>query len=140
MRSRITRFVPAFAVCLAVIAAAACGKRASGGTNAVAVTDIDIGRDLKPDLTIGDKTGSLHATDVVYASVATTGAGHATLKARWTFEGNQLVAEDAQEIAPTGPARTEFHVSKPTGLASGHYTLEVTLNGTPVGTKTFEIN
>jgi hypothetical protein len=131
--------MPAFAVCLALTAAAACSKRASGGTTAVAVTDIDLGRSLKPDLTIGDKTDSFHATDVIYASVATKGAGRATLKARWTFEDNQLVAEDAQEIAPTGPSRTEFHLSKPTGLASGHYRLEVTLNGTPVGTKTFEV-
>jgi hypothetical protein len=45
-----------------------------------------------------------------------------------------------QEIAPTGPARTEFHLSKPTGLASGNYRLEVTLNGTPVGTKEFKVN
>lgn len=139
MRIRITRFVPAFAACLALSLTAACGQRASGGTTAVAVTDIDLGRELKADLTIGDKTDAFRATDVIYASIGTTGTGRATLKVRWTFEGNQFVAEDAQDITPTGPSRTEFHLSKPTGLASGNYRVEVTLNGAPVGTKEFKI-
>lgn len=138
MRTRMFRFIPAFAVCLSLTAA--CGKRASGGTNAVSVTDIDLGRSLKPDMTIGDKTNSFHATDVVYVTVASKGTGPATLKARWIFEDSQVVAEDNQEISPTGPARTEFHLSKPTGLASGRYKVEILLNGTPVGTETFEVN
>jgi hypothetical protein len=140
MLSRMNRFVPAFAVCLALTAAAACGERARGGTTAVSVTEIDLGRSLKPDLTIDDKSNDFRATDVIYTSIATKGSGRATLKARWMFEDSTVVAEDMQEIAPTGPARTEFHLSRPTGLPSGHYRLEVSLNGTPVETKTFEIH
>lgn len=140
MRTRMLRFIPAFAVCLSLAVAAACGERASGGTSAVSVTDVELGRSLKPDMTIGDKTDSFHATDVVYVTVATKGTGPATLKARWVFEDNQFVAEDTQELSPTGPARTEFHLSKPTGLASGRYKVEIFLNDTSVGTKTFEVN
>lgn len=140
MRTRITRFMPAFAVCLALTASAACGKRASGGTSAVSVTEVDLGRSLKPDLMIDDKTDAFTATDVIYASIATKGTGQATLKARWMFEDSQFVAEDVQNIAPTGPARTEFHLSKPTGLASGHYRLEIRLNDELVDKKTFEVH
>jgi hypothetical protein len=105
----------------------------------VSVTDVDLGRSIKADLSIGDETGGFRATDVVYASVGTTGSGAATLIARWMFEGNQLVTETSQAIAPTGPARTEFHLSKPGGLPPGRYRLDVMLNSKPAATKGFEV-
>lgn len=105
----------------------------------MSVTDVDLGRSIKADLRIGDKTDDFRATDVVYASVGTTGSGAATLIARWMFEGNQLVTETSQAVAPTGPARTEFHLSKPGGLPPGRYRLDVMLNGKPAATKGFEV-
>lgn len=135
-----TRALPAFAgLCLAVVFAAACGEKARGGTAALSVTDIELGRSIRPDLSIGDRTDDFRATDVIYASVGTTGTGPATLVARWMFEGNQLVTETSQAISPNGPARTEFHLSKPGGLPAGRYRLDVMLNGTQAATKDFEV-
>jgi hypothetical protein len=134
------RGVPVFAgLFLGVVFATACGETARGGTAAVSVTDIDLGRSIKPDLSIGARTDDFRATDVVYASVGTKGSGPATLVARWMFEGGQLVTETSQAIAPNGPARTEFHLSKPGGLAPGRYRLDVMLNGTPAAAKDFEV-
>ena len=70
--------------------------------------------------------------------MATDGSGSGTLRARWTFQG-QVVNESEQPIAPTGPAHTEFHISKPDGWPKGKYKVEITLNGTSVGSKDFEI-
>lgn len=137
-----TRSVSYFALLLAAtVVATACGKKASGGTAAVSVTEIDLGRSLKPDLTIDDKTDTFRPNDVIYASVETKGSGPATLAARWTFDDNQLVDESSRTISPTGngPARTEFHVSKPGGWPTGKYHLTMTLNGATAGTKDFEI-
>jgi hypothetical protein len=125
--------------------AAACGRKASGGentgggTNTISVTNIDLGRAINADLTIKDKTTTFRPSDVVYASVETKGAAPATVGVRWTFNDDQVVEQGDRDIHPTGPTRTEFHISKPDGLPVGHYRLEVTLNGASAGTKEFEV-
>lgn len=139
--------IPLFAVsCLAIMAATACGRRearggtpAEGGVNTIAVSDINLGRSINADLTIKDNTATFRPSDIVYASVETKGAAPATLGVRWVFNDTQVVEEGTREIHPTGPTRTEFHMSKPDGLPEGRYRLEVTLNGASAGTKEFEV-
>jgi hypothetical protein len=51
-----------------------------------------------------------------------------------------VVNEDPpQTIMPTGPATTEFHVSKPGGWPAGEYQVEVFLDDKTVGKKTFTV-
>lgn len=71
--------------------------------------------------------------------MATDGSGNGTLRARWTYQDGKVVNESEQPIAPTGPAHSEFHISKPDGWPKGKYTVEKTRNGTSVGSKDFEI-
>jgi hypothetical protein len=136
------------ALTLAVALGGACTKKnetpgttGTTGTGAgVRVSQIDIGRSLNADKTIGDNTSSFKPTDTIYASVATAGSGPTTaVKARWTFQDGQVVNESTQTIAPTADARTEFHISKPDGWPPGKYKLEVFLDGSPAGTKDFEV-
>lgn len=137
-----TRLVSTFTLGLAaVLAVAACGKSAQGGTVAPSVTHFDLGRSLKPDLTIADNTNTFRPSDVIYASIETAGAGPATLVVRWTFQDMQLVDEASRTIQSIGnaPARTEFHVSKPGGWPEGKYQVTVLLNGTTAETKDFEV-
>ena len=140
--------IPLFAVsCMAIMAATACGRReaeargntTSGGANTIEVTDINIGRSINADLTIKDNTATFRPVDVIYASVETKGAAPATLGVRWTYQDNQVVDQGTREIHPTGPTRTEFHISKPDGFPAGRYRLEVTLNGASAGSKEFEV-
>jgi hypothetical protein len=130
--------IPALAVCLAAILAAACGGKDTSAAG-VSVTGIDVGRTLAADKSIGDVTDSFRPGDTIYASVKTEGAGTATLTATWTYQEGQKVNESSQTIAPTGPARTEFHISRPDGWPPGRYRLDVTLNGNPGGTKQFDV-
>jgi hypothetical protein len=136
------------ALALAVVLSAACtttsetpGTTGTTGTGVgVRVARVDIGRSLTADKTINDNTDSFKPNDTVYASVATEGtAPTATLKARWTYQDGQVVEESTQTIAPTGAARTEFHISKPDGWPAGKYKLEVFLNDSSAGTKEFEV-
>src|SRR5438093_11916818 len=113
--------------CAALLAATACNKPAQGGTNTsggantIAVSDINLGRAINADLTIKDATESFRPVDIIYASIATKGAAPATLGVRWTYQDNQVVEDGTRDIHPTGPTRTEFHLSKQDGLAKGHY-------------------
>lgn len=138
----------AFALCL-LVAAAACSKtdrteeRDAGAVATVAnlaVTGVDLGKGVDANKRIVDKTDDFDPGDVVYASVVTSGsASDATLTARWTFADGQLVDETTQTISPSGPAVTEFHISKPGGLPKGKYKVEVLLNGTAVESEEFKI-
>ena len=140
--------------CASLVIAAACGRKASGGENTagentaaekaggintISVTDIDLGRAINADLSIQEPTTTFRPSDVVYASIATKGAAPATVGVRWTFNNDQVVDKGDRDIHPTGPTRTEFHISKPDGLPVGRYRLEVTLNGASAGTKDFEV-
>ena len=117
------------------------GTTGTTGTDAgVRISQVDMGRSLAADKAIADRTDSFKPNDTIYASIATAGsASSAALKARWTYQDGQVVNESTQTIAPTGNARTEFHISKPDGWPTGKYKLETFLNGSSSGTKDFEV-
>jgi hypothetical protein len=136
------------ALALAAVLSAACTRRSENpgttgttGTGVgVRVSQLDMGRSLNADKTINDKAASFKPNDTIYASILTGGAAPtATLKARWTYQDGQVVNESTQTIAPTGDARTEFHLSKPDGWPTGKYKLEVFLNGSSAATRDFAV-
>jgi uncharacterized protein YfaS (alpha-2-macroglobulin family) len=136
------------ALTLAAVLSAACTKSSENpgatgttGTNVgVRVSQMDMGRSLSADKTIKDDTDSFKPNDTIYASIVTKGAAAtATLKAHWTYQDGQVVNDSTQTIAPTGDARTEFHISKPDGWPTGKYKLEVFLNGSSAATRDFEV-
>lgn len=103
---------------------------------------IDVGKAVGPDKRVTAPASSFAKGDTIYTSVDTTGTGTATLKATWTYKkGGQstVVNEETQTITPTGPATTEFHISKPGGWPAGEYQVELFLDGKPIGVKTFTV-
>jgi hypothetical protein len=110
---------------------------------AVSVANISLGKELGPDRKVAAATDTFGKGDTIYAVVETAGSGNATLKARWTYhKGDQSVpvSEDSKTINATGPAASEFHVSKPDGWPTGSYQVEISLNDQSVGTKKFMVN
>ena len=144
-----TRLFGTSILALSLALSAACTKSSENpgttgttGTGVgVHVSQIDIGRSLAADKTINASTDSFKPNETIYASIATEGTATAParLKARWTYQDGQVVDESTQTIAPTGNARTEFHISKPDGWPAGKYKLEVFLNGASAGTKDVEV-
>ncbi|HEY7475648.1 MAG TPA: hypothetical protein VH679_11590 [Vicinamibacterales bacterium] len=130
---------------LAAVAIAGCNHSSRDNTTGttgrgIEVEEIDIGRSLNADKSIGDNTTSFKPTDTIYLSIKTEGsAASAQLRTRWLFSDGQVVDESSQTIAPTGEARTEFHIAKPDGFPPGKYKAEVLLNGQPAGAKEFEV-
>lgn len=105
------------------------------------VTSVDLGKSIGEDKKIKDAATTFGPKDTIFAAVSTEGAAaKASLKARWTFGAkNQLVNEETRDIAPTGPAVTEFHVAKGSGWPVGKYKVEVSADGTSAATKEFEV-
>ena len=104
------------------------------------VSGIEVGRAIGTDKRIATPVSTFKPTDTIYASVATEGAAPSkTITARWTFEDGQVVKEGTETIAPTGPAATEFHISKPGGWPAGKYKVEISVDGAAAGNKDFEV-
>ncbi len=108
----------------------------------VTLSAVTLGKAVGTDKKVTAAAEAFAKGDTIHASVDTTGAGSATLVARWTFtkDGKTVpVKEDSATITPTGPATTEFHISKPDGWPAGDYTVEILLDGKPVASKSFKV-
>jgi hypothetical protein len=139
----------------AATALAACGKKEEPPKPAaaaapppvaapagVAAGAVALGKAIGADKKVTAAADTFGKSDTFYVSVDTTGTGTATLKAKWTYhrDGKSVpVKEDTQTIAPTGPATSEFHISKPDGWPLGDYQVEVFVGDKSVAVKKFAV-
>src|SRR6185436_20086041 len=106
----------------------------------LAVESLDLGKAIGSDKKVTNSTNDFGVRDTIYASVGTSGASSgSTLTAVWTFQTGQVVDSATQSIAPSGPATTEFHITKGSAWPVGKYKVAILLNGTPAKDKEFEI-
>jgi|HubBroStandDraft_6_1064221.scaffolds.fasta_scaffold1877196_1 hypothetical protein len=108
---------------------------------AIAVDGVDLGNQLGPDKRVVTVIDVFKPRDTIYASVRTSGvSSNATLNAHWTYGSKgQVVSDTSQTIAPTGPAVTEFHITKPSGWPKGDYQVVISLNGQSAASKSFKV-
>jgi hypothetical protein len=107
---------------------------------AFAVQGIELGKSIDADKKVTAPATTFGRRDTIYASVATEGAAPSkAFSAKWTFQDGQVVKEQSESIAPTGPAATEFHISKKGPWPVGKYKVEVSVDGAAAGSKDFEI-
>ena len=134
--------------CALLLALAACKKPAPAPPPAAStptvvafrVTSIDLGKSVGADKRIAQPVTTFGPRDTIYASVVTEGAASAAvITARWSFQDGQLVNEMSESISPTGPAATEFHITKGSPWPAGNYAVEVSVNGAPSGRKDFTV-
>ena len=106
----------------------------------LSVSSVTLGKSVGADKSIAQPVTTFGPKDTIYASVATVGsASSATIAAVWTFQTGKVVIADTQAIAPTGPAHTEFHISKPKGWPVGKYKVSISLDGALAGAQDFEV-
>jgi uncharacterized protein (UPF0333 family) len=122
-------------------APAATAAAAMGGTAATAVTfgTVELGSTVGADNKVVASSASFAPKDTIYASVDTSGSGHATLAAKWSYQDGQVVHEDSKTLDAMGPQTTAFMISKPDGLQPGNYKVDITMDGKSVASKDFSV-
>jgi hypothetical protein len=145
------RSTVALALGLAALAATGCKKNAPAPPQEEAtapapapaefsVSTIELGKGIGADKRVTAPVTTFKPKDTIYVSVATEGAAPSkTITAKWSFEDGQVVKEGSESIAPTGPAVTEFHISKPGGWPAGKYRVDIAVDGAAAGSKEFEV-
>jgi hypothetical protein len=89
---------------------------------------LNLGSAIGVDKRITAAKDTFAVRDTIYASVATTGSAAATkLKAVWTL-GAETVRADSLVLDLSGPADSEFHISRPKAWPKGTYQVTITLN------------
>jgi hypothetical protein len=111
---------------------------------ALAVGTITLGNAVGADKKVATPAETFGVKDKIYASVETTGAGHAKLRALWSFvkgDKTSKVNETSMEFDATGPATNEFHIENAKDWPKGDYKVEVFLGdgAAPAATKTFKV-
>jgi hypothetical protein len=151
--SHVVRMVALCAIGLALAAGTGCSKSDEKVASAPVVVPpaapaaapfqvkrIDLGNAIGAGKEVTAPAATFKPSDTIYASVVSDGsAPSVVLSARWTYEGGQVVSESQQSIAPTGPATTEFHISKPDGWPKGKYQVAIAANGRDAGSKEFTV-
>jgi hypothetical protein len=133
---------------MAVLATAGCQKKSEEPPPVAEtpkpvpfrIVSVDLGKRLDADKKVVEPSAIFGIRDTVYVSIASEGSANSvTLRALWMFEDGQKVADDAQALAPTGPAQTEFHIMKATPWPKGKYTVEVFSDTTSFVRKEFMV-
>jgi hypothetical protein len=109
---------------------------ACGGS--LAATNIQLGRSLNSDNTVGNHTTSFKSTDTIYAAVQTGASGSGVVSARWTYAG-RVISEPQKKVSYRGEASTEFHLQNSGGFPAGDYEVELFIDGMSVGARKFRI-
>ena len=107
---------------------------------AFAISEVTLGKAIDADKRVASPSTTFGPKDTIYASVATTGsASSKTLTAKWTFQDGQTVHEESRDLNLTGDGTTAFQISKPDGFPPGRYKVEISLDGSVVQSKEFEV-
>jgi hypothetical protein len=102
------------------------------GAGNLTVTNIQTGKSLNSDNSVGTLTTSFTPNDTIYVAVLTEGSGSATIGAKFSHLG-RVVAEPEKKVSYRGAAATEFHLDYAGGVPPGEYDIEVFFNGQPAG-------
>jgi hypothetical protein len=133
MRSTAARLAGAVLVGMLLVAG---GCRAR---DPLQVSNIQLGRSLNSDDTVGNHTTRFMPDDTLYVAVLSDEPGSGELTVRWLF-GSRLVSEETRQVRYYTPSATEFHLRNSAGFPPGDYRVELLLNGKPIGTREFKVD
>ena len=126
--ARFSKVLVATASCVVLMA---CSQPITVGT-------IQLGRSLNVDNSVASQTSTFKPKETVYVSVLNPERGQGTIGVKWYF-GTQTLSERSKPVSFQGAGATEFHLQSATGFPLGDYTVEVLLDGQPVGRRNFNV-
>ena len=111
------------------------------------VASVDLGNAVGPDLKLTAMSATFKPKDTITVSIGTATSDPAAtvagkIGAKWTYlNGTEVmvVSEETKDLNLTGTGSTNFQIAKPDGFPVGKYKVEVSLDGTVVQSKDFEV-
>lgn len=110
----------------------------------VAVSGVELGNAVGADMKVTASSASFRPKDTIIAAVSTLTSDSATtvagkLSATWTYQDGQVVNAESKNLDFVGSGVTDFQIAKPDGWPAGKYKVEISLNGSVVQSKDFEV-
>ena len=112
---------------------------ACGPNEPLTVTAIQTGKSLNSDNSVGTHAASFRPKDTMYVAVLTGARGAGTITVRWRL-GSQVIHEATREVAYNDQSATDFRFQAADGFPPGEYTIDVLLDGKPVGTRSVRVD
>lgn len=111
---------------------------------ALSIASVDLGTEVGADNRVSTALESFSPGDTIIASIALGNANTAPVEGsigvRWSGPDGQVFNDEAQAKAwPAGAQALSFRVAKPGGFRPGVYKLEVSLNGSVVQMREFNV-
>ena len=111
----------------------------------VGVTNIELGSAVGADMKITMPKSTFAPKDKIMVAVTTKTTDPAAtvpakVGAKWTHvDSNQTVHEDARDLQLTGEQVHDFEITNPAPWPTGHYKVDVTVDGYTVQSRDFEV-
>jgi hypothetical protein len=111
---------------------------ACGPSEPLQIANLQLGRSLNPDNSVGAHTTRFKPDETVYVSILSDEPGAGTITARWLLNG-QVVSEAKRDVSYNREAATEFHLQNSGGFPPGTYRVEILINGEPSGSRELRV-
>jgi hypothetical protein len=111
---------------------------AAGCSPPITVETIQVGRSLNADQSIASPTTTFKPNETIYVSALNSSRGRGTIAVKW-FYGTQLLSERSKSVSFQGAGATEFNISSATGFPEGDYSVEIIVDGTSIGKRSFNV-
>jgi TRAP-type C4-dicarboxylate transport system substrate-binding protein len=119
------------AALLTAVLAAACSQP-------LHVETLQLGRSLNADNSVAEPTTTFKPNETVYVSALNAERGDGTIRVKWYY-GTQLLSDREKQVSFKGAGATEFNLQSAGNFPPGDYSVEVEVNGAPVGKRNFTI-
>lgn len=120
------------------VVVAALALLAAACSPPIVVDTIQVGRSLNIDQSIASPTTTFKPNETVYVSALNSARGHGTIAVKWYY-GTQMLSEREKQVKFQGAGATSFNISTATEFPEGDYSVEVLVDGTSIGKRTFNV-
>jgi hypothetical protein len=103
------------------------------------VETLQLGRKLNADNSVADPTTTFKPNETIYVSALNASRGDGTIRVRWYY-GTQLLSDREKRVSFKGAGATEFNLQSAGNFPPGDYSVEVEVDGQPVGKRNFTVS
>ena len=102
------------------------------------VDTLQLGRRLNADNSVAEPTTTFKPNETIYVSALNNARGDGTIRVRWYY-GSQLLSDREKRVSFKGAGATEFNLQSAGNFPPGDYSVEVEVDGQPVGKRNFTV-